>query len=95
VGHLHRPSGDDLGVAMTRIDVPTLQCNRCKTTTQDTTEMGRFRSLTGMYDKYQGASEQWDLCPTCWSAFLLFTGNHPVIGRVSTEAGIQHDGDPR
>lgn len=57
---------------MTRIDVPTLQCDRCGKTTQDTNEMGRYRHLRGQYDGYQGSEENWDLCPSCWTAFQLF-----------------------
>lgn len=83
---------------MARIDVPTMQCDRCKTTTQDLDWMGRYRSLTGMYDKYQGASEKWDLCPACWDSFLSFIGGKMTIMTASgtfakNEAGIQHDGD--
>lgn len=81
---------------MARIDVPTMLCDRCKTTTQDLDEMGKFRSLTGMYDKYQGASEKWDLCPSCWNAFLAFLKIElPKIEAytfANREAGIQHDG---
>jgi hypothetical protein len=59
--------------AMTRIDVPTLRCDRCKRETQDIDEMGKYQTLTGIYDGYQGASEKWDLCPDCWKQFINFT----------------------
>lgn len=78
---------------MTRIDVPTLQCDRCKTSTQDENEMSRFRSLTGMYDKYQGASEKWDLCATCWRDFLRFIQGEGIVeciaDRVIAEMSTQ------
>jgi hypothetical protein len=53
-----------------RLDVPTLQCDRCKNITEDITEMGKYRSLTGMYDGYQGSHEKWDLCPPCYTKFI-------------------------
>lgn len=76
---------------MARIDVPTMQCDRCKTTTQDSDEMGRFQRLTGMYDGYSG-SERWDLCPACWEDFLQFAAGELPPMHLSTEVGIQHDG---
>lgn len=83
---------------MSRIDIPTLKCDRCLVTTQDDSEMSKFRTLTGMYDKYQGAEERWDLCPTCWRDFLAFLKGQRVVERFIDprlrEAGIQHDGDP-
>lgn len=59
-----------------RVDVPTLRCDRCGNTTQDLGEMGRYRSLTGMYDGYQASKEKWDLCPACWEAFTVFIGGN-------------------
>ena len=80
---------------MARIDVPTLQCDRCKMSTTVDEIMSRFNTLTGMYDKCQGASERWDLCTFCWGQFLQFTKNMPVPMNdlPHREAGIQHDGD--
>jgi hypothetical protein len=57
-----------------RLDVPTLQCDRCKYTTKDTDEMSKYRTLTGMYDGYQSAREKWDLCPPCYQLFLEWIG---------------------
>ena len=54
---------------MTRIDVPTLQCDRCRITTQDTSVMSRFKKLT--YSHMSG-NDNWDLCPQCWRAFNGF-----------------------
>ena len=54
---------------MSRIDVPTLKCDRCGSTTQDKHEMASFRNLTH-YNP--GGKEEWDLCPECWSKFKLF-----------------------
>lgn len=55
-----------------RVDVPTMRCDRCGSRTQDLAEMGKYRTLTGMYDGYQGSKERWDLCPPCWGKFTNF-----------------------
>jgi hypothetical protein len=55
---------------MARLDVPTLQCDRCKTATQDLMEMGRFNKLTGIWDGYGSSRQAWDMCPICWTKFL-------------------------
>lgn len=54
---------------MSRVDVPTLKCDRCGHMTQDTAEMGRFGVIrhTNM-----GGETQWDLCPVCWKLFHVF-----------------------
>lgn len=51
---------------MSRIDVPTLRCDRCGDTTQDTGEMAAYNTLIHytMSDK-----EDWDLCQVCWTSF--------------------------
>ena len=73
---------------MARIDVPTMQCDRCKVTNQELDEMGKYRNIRGQYDKYQGANESWDLCPECWQDFLMFVaGQLPPI-TMETEPGI-------
>jgi len=54
---------------MSRTDVPTLMCDRCKTTTQDLSEMGRYAKLR--HGHMEGMTE-WDLCPTCWGEFTTF-----------------------
>lgn len=56
---------------MSRVDVPTLKCDRCKDTTQDLGAMGRFATLRR---STIGGEEEWDLCPTCWAAFRNFVG---------------------
>jgi len=56
---------------MSRVDVPTLQCDRCKVTTQDLTDMGKFHHL--QHPNGPGHDTQvWDLCPACWKQFLAW-----------------------
>lgn len=52
-----------------RIDKPTLQCDRCKTETQDLTEMMRWMSLR--YN-YPGGTDEWDLCNECSRAYMAW-----------------------
>ncbi len=54
---------------MSRIDTPTLQCDRCKHTTQDIREMGSFQKLT---HSHMSGRDEWDLCKDCWLAFKSF-----------------------
>ena len=56
---------------MARIDIPTLECDRCLYTTQDTAEMAEYFKLTHYH---MGGSDEWDLCPECRKQFLLFMG---------------------
>lgn len=52
---------------MTRLDEPTLQCDRCKSITKDLKEMAQYRTLS--HYPISGKIE-WDLCPNCWDQFL-------------------------
>lgn len=54
---------------MSRLDVPTLMCDRCKLTTQELSEMGEYQTLR---HSDMGGESQWDLCPDCWAAFRVF-----------------------
>lgn len=68
----------DKGRQMSRLDVPTLQCDRCKETTTDPRVMTEFTKLKS--DK--GTSgENWDLCMKCWiwykERFLTMIGSLP------------------
>ena len=54
---------------MARIDVPTLQCDRCTVVTQDTREMVAFQ---GLNHTHMSGTEKWDLCPLCWDRFIEF-----------------------
>ncbi|AVD99720.1 hypothetical protein HWB51_gp092 [Mycobacterium phage Cuke] len=73
---------------MARIDVPTLQCDRCKWTTQDQQEMSKFNTITGQWDGYQSSKEKWDLCESCWKSLVEeFLGNHPVKALVRLTNG--------
>lgn len=54
---------------MSRVDRPQLQCDRCKTITDDTSEMGKYKKLE--YSHMSGR-EQWDLCPECWKMFKTY-----------------------
>lgn len=56
---------------MSRVDVPTLRCDKCEIKTQDLAEMGRFQTIR--YSHMSGESE-WDLCPSCWTLFRKFLG---------------------
>lgn len=56
---------------MSRVDVPTLKCDRCRRTTQDLSEMAVFRELT-YYGMEESKNVAWDLCPACWGAFIAF-----------------------
>ena len=56
---------------MSRLDVPTLQCDRCKSVTQDNKEMAKFITLS--HHNISGL-DQWDLCPVCWPKFYDFLG---------------------
>lgn len=63
---------------MSRVDKPTLRCDRCKVETQDLAEMGRFQKLT---HSHMSGQNEWDLCPECWVAFGGFLNNRE--GEVS------------
>ena len=57
------------GDRMSRVDKPTLKCDRCAQQTQSLTEMARFRTLD---HHYMSGKESWDLCPECWARFIYF-----------------------
>lgn len=63
---------------MSRIDVPTLKCDRCGLTTQDTSEMIKFSKLE---QPHMSGRDTWDLCPTCSEDFRVFLNafNHNYI----------------
>ena len=54
---------------MSRVDKPTLKCDRCGQETQSLTEMRRFGTLDHYY---MSGKESWDLCPPCWVDFSAF-----------------------
>lgn len=54
---------------MSRLDVPTLQCDKCKNTTQDLRQMSTYAQL--QMPSVSG-TEKWDICPFCTRAFLTF-----------------------
>jgi len=54
---------------MSRVDKPTLRCDRCGVETYDIAEMARFTNLA--HDHMSGRDD-WDLCPPCWTAFRDF-----------------------
>lgn len=56
---------------MSRVDVPTLRCDRCWVVTQDVKEMGRFHRLMHPSGDMMG-TEDWDVCPACWEAFMVW-----------------------
>lgn len=57
---------------MSRVDIPTLRCDRCGHRTQDVIEMGKFDQLTGRWHGYGSTQARWDLCPQCIEAFKIF-----------------------
>ena len=66
---------------MSRVDKPTLKCDRCGQETQSIFEMGKFRKLS----HYQmSGSSDWDLCPECWSKFITFIGESDVQDDTGT-----------
>ena len=55
---------------MSRVDKPTLKCDRCGEQTESLTYMGKYRRL----DHWSAwETEGWDLCPPCWADFIVFT----------------------
>ncbi len=60
---------------MSRIDIPTLMCDRCRNTTQDVSKMGGYRRLAYWKPTGNPSPEEWDLCPTCWNKFIDFLGS--------------------
>lgn len=67
---------------MARIDVPTLQCDRCKLTTQDQREMIKFKKINWYVDSIGSKEIKQDLCSTCFENFQEFMKNKPVKGLV-------------
>lgn len=59
---------------MSRVDVPTLKCDRCGDTTQDKMAMMSFRKLTHFH---MSGHDEWDLCPTCWAIFRAWLKGKP------------------
>jgi len=56
---------------VSRVDVPTLKCDRCGHTTQDTREMAAFNKIS---HHSMGGTKNWDLCSGCWATFLDWLG---------------------
>ena len=61
---------------MSRLDVPTMGCDRCDLVTQDLALMGRFFVLR---NSSIGGEDTWDLCPTCRGDFVLFMTGHKHV----------------
>lgn len=56
---------------MSRVDKPTLKCDRCGLETQNISDMGKYKGL----DHYHmSGSSKWDFCPECWGKFIAFAG---------------------
>ena len=53
---------------MSRVDVPTLMCDRCKFCKSDLGTMGEFHKVWHPNGPGYDAQE-WDLCPDCWESF--------------------------
>lgn len=54
---------------MSRVDKPTLRCDRCGTETQDLQAMTNYVKLR---HSHMSGEEGWDLCPPCWLGFRVF-----------------------
>lgn len=54
---------------MGRIDIPTVECDRCKVVTQVLAEMARYQTID---HSHMSGIEKWMLCPDCWGAFKTF-----------------------
>lgn len=54
---------------MSRIDVPTMRCDRCLAVTQD---LKRYQKLVMFKDD----KRVWDLCPECWQWFITAMDVH-------------------
>lgn len=57
---------------MSRVDVPTLKCDRCEWDTQDLAQMATFRKIEQFH---MSGHRTWDLCPVCWIGFTNFLGS--------------------
>jgi len=61
---------------MARIDVPTLQCDRCEFATQDESVMARFITLRNNWAGYGKPKDTaWDLCGACYAGFITWVRN--------------------
>lgn len=69
---------------MSRIDIPTLRCDRCGGITQDQTEIDAYGSV-----QYEGAPR--DLCPSCLAGFAAFMENQATETYV-TQAPVEISG---
>jgi len=56
---------------VSRVDVPTLMCDRCEFRTQDTAMMASFVKITRR-DGPVPPDVVYDLCPACWDSFRLW-----------------------
>lgn len=54
---------------MSRVDVPTIKCDRCGLTTDDPQVMSTFRTLV-----IPRGVASWDLCTDCWTSFCVWFG---------------------
>lgn len=54
---------------MARVDIPTLECDRCHKQTQSKREMADWMSLTR---NTVSETEPYDLCPPCGASFFAF-----------------------
>lgn len=77
---------------MTRIDIPTLKCDRCGKTTQDTEEMGKYITIRNQWYGYDSKqSSEWDLCAECYGFFQHFINDTSAVATVDDLTDILHD----
>lgn len=53
---------------MSRVDIPVLECDRCKSRTSDKNQMAAYIQLTR---SHVGGNEQFDLCSPCAYEFKM------------------------
>jgi len=73
---------------MAKLDIPTLQCDRCKIATTDKMEMMGFQELR---HSDIGGEQKWDLCKECWNKFLtIFIGSDVTYAELydGVKAGL-------
>jgi hypothetical protein len=61
---------------VSRVDLPTLMCDRCKIKTTDPYDMGKF---TRIYRDGVSDVKEWDLCKYCWDDFNKFISDTPAM----------------
>lgn len=67
---------------MARVDIPVLQCDRCKKTTSDAHEMAHWSHLTR---RDVSKDEHFDLCVSCTQRFRTYMSGEPLLKETFME----------